>query len=342
MRRLLILLLLFAALTVSAADEPWFPDQYQAHSCAADTFCNAFPASQMSSAAMRYLGLSLDGKWIAAHDAEMRAEFAPMCRKIGTCYSMPGTTASFCNDVVARDMRNTCGRKWTKGSKDFEQCAAYVEIFTIGIDQFGRDAWRAAQACANPKNEPAAKSDVAPRWSISPAKIPRSYAGDIIVLAHDQTTNIPVRGRIAIENQQVWSRANPEGVPAPFYPFKWPIKYVRVPNAAGHRDVVAPIATMTFDNYPEIKFRLPVDPPKMVIEMQPAKLRRGKNKVTIKANDAETGAPVEARVMMGDRTLGDTNIPFELELKKGQKRGEIWLTSLFDAYCDVVVLPAEK
>jgi hypothetical protein len=76
---------------------------------------------------------------------------------------------------------------------------------------------------------------------------------------------------------------------------------------------------------------------------EPSKLGRGKNTVTVAATDASTGKPIEARVMMGTHTiLGKTNVPFELELAKGQKREEIWVTSLFDRYSDVVVAKGEK
>jgi hypothetical protein len=78
----------------------------------------------------------------------------------------------------------------------------------------------------------------------------------------------------------------------------------------------------------------------MKVEMKPAKLRRGKNIVTITAVDSVTGKPVEARVMGGERVLGKTNQPFEIEITG--KRPEIWVTNLYDRYSDVVVAPADK
>jgi hypothetical protein len=82
-----------------------------------------------------------------------------------------------------------------------------------------------------------------------------------------------------------------------------------------------------------------VQVPVMKAEMKPAKLRRGKNRVTITAVDSVTGKPVEARVMGGERVLGKTNEPFELEITG--KQPEIWITNLYDRYSDVVVAPAK-
>jgi hypothetical protein len=78
----------------------------------------------------------------------------------------------------------------------------------------------------------------------------------------------------------------------------------------------------------------------VTMDPDPSKLKRGKNTVTITARDAATGTPVEARVMGGSSVLGKTNVPFELEIVKGQKRPEIWVTSLYDRYNDVVVVSA--
>jgi hypothetical protein len=89
---------------------------------------------------------------------------------------------------------------------------------------------------------------------------------------------------------------------------------------------------------------MPAAPRRVAIEVSPAidKLKRGKNKITVNAIDVMTNKPVELRVMLGETILGDTNKPLEFEVKKGEKRPEIWATSLFDKYSDVVVAPAEK
>jgi hypothetical protein len=116
------------------------------------------------------------------------------------------------------------------------------------------------------------------------------------------------------------------------------VKWVRVPNADGHTDIVAPTVTLSFAHHPQMKFPLPVQVPKMTAVMQPATLKPGRNTVTVITKDAITGAPVEARVMYGDLTIGESNQPVVIEVKKGAKRPDVWVTSLFDAYGDVVVL----
>jgi hypothetical protein len=142
---------------------------------------------------------------------------------------------------------------------------------------------------------------------------------------------------------QIYASDSPEGMPTSFYFVPWKGKLVRTPNAQGHSDVLPPEVRIESPGYKTVSFRLPVDVPKMILKMDPdpSKLKRGKNIVTITATDATTGKPVEARVMGGDTVLGKTNAPFELELVKGQKRPEIWVTSLFDRYSDVVIAPAE-
>jgi hypothetical protein len=120
----------------------------------------------------------------------------------------------------------------------------------------------------------------------------------------------------------------------------WKPKPVRVPNAAGHKDVLPPAVTLQAPGYRTVTFRLPMEIPSMKVTMSPAKLRRGKNTVTVTAVDAATGKPVEARVMGGQLVLGKTNVPFELEVVG--KAPEIWVTSLYDRYNDVVVAPGGK
>jgi len=95
--------------------------------------------------------------------------------------------------------------------------------------------------------------------------------------------------------------------------------------------------------YPLTTLVLPAPPPKVIVEMlpPPEKLKSGQNTVTVTARDAEAGKPVELRVMVGTKPAGESNKPFVLELK-GKKRPEIWTTSLFDAYSDVVVMKATK
>jgi hypothetical protein len=51
-----------------------------------------------------------------------------------------------------------------------------------------------------------------------------------------------------------------------------------------------------------------------------------------------TGQAAEMRVMAGSTPVGRTNEPFVLELPTGPSRPEIWITSLFHRYGDVVVV----
>jgi hypothetical protein len=103
---------------------------------------------------------------------------------------------------------------------------------------------------------------------------------------------------------------------------------------------VAPEVRIEAPGYRVESFRVPVEVPVMKVTMKPAKLKRGKNSVTITAIDSITGKPVEARVMAGEIVAGKTNAPFQLEISG--KRPEIWITNLYDRYSDVVVAPAEK
>lgn len=334
MRRLLPILLLATAVAASATEQPWYPDDFTPQPCAPENVCTSFSVVNIRSASARYLGLSLDDTWLTKNDTAMKRYIAPQCRKIASCFATPGTTSAFCNDVVMPELRATCEKNFTD-PKDREQCRIYIEIFALGMDQWSRPVFAETQKCVTAA-APAKKSTPPVVW-MQPKTIPRGYKGEVMIFALDPETKIPVPGKIAVEGQVLWSRPNPEGVLATFYGFKWPIKYRRVPNAAGHTDLVAPMVTVTFDHYPEVKFRMPIEPPKMLVSMQPSTLKRGRNTITITAKDAETGAPVEARVMLGDRVLGETNKPFALELKRGEKLPQIWVTSLFDAYSDVVV-----
>jgi len=69
-------------------------------------------------------------------------------------------------------------------------------------------------------------------------------------------------------------------------------------------------------------------------------LVRNKTGFTVTATDSLTGKPAEAQVYMGDATVGFTNQPIAKTI--GKKHPEIWVRSPFDAYSDVVVLPAAR
>jgi hypothetical protein len=163
------------------------------------------------------------------------------------------------------------------------------------------------------------------------------FNGELRVHAYDADTHIPVRAYLNIDAGKLQSIEGP--VPRTGYPNKWRGHLKRVPNADGHFDVVTPTATLTAEGYKTLTFPMPIDVSKMIVEMTPSpdQLKPGKNIITVTARDAATGKPVEARVMAEDMAVGETNKPFELQLTRRDKRPEIWVTSLFDRYSDVVV-----
>jgi hypothetical protein len=114
---------------------------------------------------------------------------------------------------------------------------------------------------------------------------------------------------------------------------------MRVPNADGHRDIGAPTVTLNATGYKPLTIPIEMDVPKAIVEMSPAadQLKPGMNTITVTARDAATGEPAELRVMVGDRVLGNVNQPLQFEWPQGQKRPEIWVTSLYDQYSDAVV-----
>ncbi|HWW59759.1 MAG TPA: hypothetical protein VN181_00190, partial [Thermoanaerobaculia bacterium] len=238
------------------------------------------------------------------------------------------------------EMRAVCEKRYKKGTFEYDQCGMFVETFALGVDQKAKEIAESAQKCGWEKT-PKVEKSVPPVVWMEPATIPRDYKGYIIFYSYDPDTKVPVPARVDIENQKVYAPSNPAGNPATYFRFKWPIRFNRVPNAAGHRDVEAPMVTVQADGFPPVKFRMPIDVPKMALQMTPAKLKPGKNTVTIKATDTVTGKPVEARVMFGETIAGDTNKPFELEVPKG-KHPELWVTSLFDRYSDAVIWPAAR
>ncbi len=218
-------------------------------------------------------------------------------------------------------------------------CSAFLETYLLGIDLHAKAQWEPAQACASKSATPRSKPlDI---W-MEPAVIPPEFKGDLIFYALDPDTRVPILAHITFEDQIVYSKAIPTGKPGTFYPFEYPVKFKRVPNREGHTDLVPPMVTVSAPGYPVTTFPLAAEVPKLIAEMtpEPTKLRRGKNVVIVQARDAATGKPVEARVMFGDDVVGDTNKLFTLEVKRG-RRPEIWLTSLFDRYSDVVVAKAK-
>ena len=176
-------------------------------------------------------------------------------------------------------------------------------------------------------------------WT-TPEVLPPLFKGKLTFFARDPDTHLPVYAKFKFENQIVYASANPEGLPASIYAFDYTPKFKREPNAEGHTNVVPPMVTVTAPNYPTSTFQLPAEVPKMTVTMKPGELHGGKNVITIEARDAATGKLVEARVMSDSDPIGDTNMPITLQLNRKGQHPEIWVTSLFNLYSDVVVAKA--
>lgn len=344
MRKLLVALILCAAPALFAArptvGNQQFPADYKPHPCAPAATCASLKKSEIVQVGATMRGYSLTDEWVNAHWDEMQELIKPSCAKLATCYATQGNIAIFCTDLLFPEFWSICDR-YPKDSVDYEQCAMFTRIYTLRADLQDKKTWQEAQACAAEKT---------PRTGIgtmdvtmAPATIGRDYSGKFTVYALDRDTRVPIQALVQMENTRLSARA-PGGKPWTNYEIEWPANFLRVPNADGHTDLVAPSITVTAEGFAPVTLTMPMTPRKVKVAMSPSadKLKRGKNMVTFTAHDVETNEPVELRVLLGETILGDTNKPLEVELKKGQKRPEIWATSLFDRYGDVVIAPAEK
>lgn len=347
--RLLPIALLSCALPAFAQSHDPFPPDYTPSPCAVEDSCKTFPRSNMPSAALQELGFRLDAFWVDQHfDAVVNA-MAPACRRHATCLGTAGNIFWFCNETLGIEVRPICDKLFPRNVSptDWNECTWLRDTILMGIEGV-KGAWQAKQECA----KAAAKPHTKPLdfWMV-PAKLPVGFSGDLMFYALDPDTHVPVLARIEFEGQQVWSPANPAGNPITFHAVPYTLKFNRIPNADGHTDVVPPTITVISPAYPaavpgpaypDLKLRLPVDVPKVIVEMNPpaAKLRRGKNSVIIAARDADSGKPVEMQIMLGEDAIGQTNKPVTIEIAKGGHHPEIWLTSVFNRYSDVVVAKA--
>lgn len=345
-RSLALLLPLIAAAAYSAEPPPRiFPDDYTTAPCAPVNSCRSFDRDRMSRAAFTFMGLHLDQTWVEAHAAELEKLAEPTCRKHATCLATLSNNFLFCDDVVTPEFREVCDKRFPRAASEdeWQQCNRFMETFALGIDQKAEELWLRARECANVKNPPTERTKAPLVW-VDPAIIPPGYRGSVTIYAIDADTHVPLQANISITGQILYAPSNPAGNLQAYYPFKWPTHYTRVPNAAGHSDLVPPEVVVTAEHYPDVKFPLPVVVPSLELELiPPAKqLHSGKNVITVSARDAKTKKPVEMRVMLGDRAIGTSNEPIELELPRKGKRPEIWVTSLFDRYSDATVVPAQK
>ena len=340
MKRTLAILLLSATTALANGRREPFPSDYTPHPCAPAEACDTFRQWQfVDIAALK--GLTMDSDWLDANWDRMIELARPACAKLGTCFATEGNLSIFCVDLVRPEMIGLCDR-FPKDSKDYQECGTFMRMFAIGVDLRDKELWQNAQACAAGKTPRTVPGNME-TW-IEPADFAAArYKGSFRVYAIDTDTRVPVMAVVSIPETTLRAGA-PGGKPYTSYDIKWAPKFVRIPNDEGHTDLVAPKITVTAKGYAPVTMDVPLTPGQVVVEMTPSvtKLRRGRNKVTVTARDAATNEPVELRVFLGETILGDTNKPLEIEIKKGRKRPEIWATSLFDLYGDVVVAPAEK
>jgi hypothetical protein len=334
---------LMAGTYVPPSPRPPYPDDYKPVPCA-PVSCESFNEDDLHSAAYSFLGLNVNAPWFQAHEAELRDLITPFCKKRNTCMATPGNVNMFCDDLVTPEIRTICGKKYSKpeDAKDLEQCQAWVETWALGMTQKSYKPWLAAQECAKPYGVMHTQT---PDVWMAPASIPSDYTGYLTFFAIDRDTHVPVFGHISgWEGNILYAPSNPTGETATYYPFQGPFQLVRVPRPDGHTDIAGPMLTMKFDFYPAMTFRMAIDIPKLTVtvEKDPKYGLPGKHEITVKALDAVSGKPVELVVMAGTFALGPSNTTLSIDRKKGEKLPEIWVTSLFNRYSDLVVAPAEK
>jgi hypothetical protein len=325
----LLAVLLLAGASLFAADAPKreaFPSDYTPQACAptAEKICESFPMRKMTEYAAAFRRFDIDGKWVDDHGEEMRQAFLPLCSKIGNCYTVAQNDAVFCWDLLLDEFMATCNR-FPAGSRDHDQCTMFAKIYYMGLGP-KLELHKETQSCAA-QTRPEGERTLT--YWMTPETIGPDYKGKLTIYAFDAETKIPVKANVTMDSLSEL-RYTQGPVTTAGYLLLWEGKARRVPNAAGHRDVVPPTVKLEAIGYKPLTFEMPMSIPRMILEMSPSagKLKAGKNSFTITARDAETGKPVEARVMAGDIVLGDTNKPLELEIARGEKRPEIWVTSL--------------
>lgn len=349
MKKTFVLLLLLSATAALAADAPReiFPSDYKPLPCAPANVCESFKNVGYASAARAFLMREVDMTWYEAHRDELLAMTQPYCAKRATCMATPGNDWMFCNDVFTQELRASCSAKYPVATHkhEFEECLTFVDVFTTGVDQRGSADWRAAQKCTEDANAGKTPPVQHMEWWTSPAVIPIGYTGTIQIFAINTETHVPVQAIVAYEDQILYSKDSPSGRLLTYYKIPVPTKTARVPNAAGHTDIVPPMMTLTAPGYETVNVRFPATVPALKTSISPdvKKLVPGKTStITVTTIDATTGKPAEMQVMVGDQLAGMSNQPIEVKLPKGRKRPEIWVTSPFDVYSDVVVSPAVR
>ncbi|HEX7809005.1 MAG TPA: hypothetical protein VF608_09775 [Thermoanaerobaculia bacterium] len=341
MKKFLPLILLLAPLVFAADATPSrhvFPDDYTPQSCAPKNICRTVPTANFGPLA-KLRGYALPQEWVVAHRDEMQTLMHPLCEKVANCLTVQGNHWVWCKDILAEEFPATCAH--FTDPKDQERCRYFSVVFFLGQDDATRLSHPDAQACSAEQNKGRTVEGKLDYW-IVPAVLPIGFDGKVTVHAIDSETHIPVMGHLSVDASRFRPTDTVDGTPLTGYAQRYKLELKRVVRADGHRDVEVPVVTLTAPGYRTETFKLPVATSDMVLEMKPKTLKRGKNKVTITAHDSVTGKAIDARVMGDDRVLGKTNVPFEVEWKKGQESPEIWVTSLYNIYDDVVLLKKMK
>lgn len=335
-RVFLILLLLTPAALAVEKPRPIFEDTYVRQSCAPTGNCATALQSQFSGYA-NLRGDYLPAEWVSANWDRMLALMAPVCEKIANCQAIPGNDWVWCKDQLATNFHSVCDV--LPDEEDRKRCRFFSNVYAFAQDSAARTKHEEIQACAIAANagKPLKELEV---WTV-PADIPLGFKGRVTFHAVDRETRIPVMADVAIEGGKLNPEESLGGRTLTGYLLSYQLALRQLPRPDGHRNFAAPIVRLNATGFKPVEYALPVELSRMVVEMTPKTFKRGTNTVTITAKDSITGKPLEARVMGNDRVLGKTNVPFTFEWKKGQKLPEIWVTSLYDIYDDVVVLPAK-
>lgn len=282
-------------------------------------------------------GLTIEKEWIDAHWDEMMRAMAPWCAKAATCYATGANTYLWCNDMVGPRVPSMC-EMYPEDSEDRARCGLLSRVMWMGFDRLAKPRWLDVRECVKASAVPGERTlDV---W-IEPAQFDASWDGTFTVFAIDAATRVPVMARVVLEGQKIRGEDHPDGKPSTGLPLRWTLTWKRVPNADGHHDFAPPLFSVSAPGYRTVTFPVPAEPPRLVVEMTPKSLKAGRNAVTVAVRDAATGQPVEMRVMAGTATAGRSNEPFVLDVPPGSKLPEIWITSLFGRYADVVVAKGE-
>ncbi len=342
LKKLSVLLLLVLATSLQAATPQIFPDDYKRTDCEIGSLCASWKRTELGMAGARMQSYThMSEQWIEAHWDQLLGELKPYCAKLAACYATPGNTNMFCNDVVLTQSMAICDQ--FKEKSDYEQCFLMMRTYVSGIDLNSWKAWDEAKACIAAK--PQASQGLRQfDLTVTPKSIPPDFDGKLVIYALDKETHIPVKASITVGDEILYAKDVPDGTPTSSYALPWKAKLTRVKAANGHDELAAPMVTVAREGYETIKFRMPIDIRPMDVTITPSvdSLKPGKHTVTVTAKDPASGKPVDARVMLGLRDMGEAGQPFELDIRKGEKRPEIWVLSPWDRYNDTVVAPAAR